>query len=193
MRKSGYQFDDLKFTIDIFELFPPPRRNTGTNQRTLFEDVRIPLSLRNSHIHFSLVSDPIRPDRSTTNAISQEMANAANSNPVSIPYVHVDYFKRPWIQSIIEHENASNSFKIKMKQYKSLHPLSIQQYVLYRLRFIMATALCKAFDNFGGIVGQINNISIIMQIAVTDNPNIAMLYGDELHTRLSRYARERSP
>ena len=127
-----------------------------------------------------------------TKAISQELANASNSNPVCAPYIRVDYSKLHWIPSIIEHEGALHSSKSKMRQYKSLRPLLVQQYVLYRLRFITSASLCKAFGNFGGNISQFIALSIIMQVAIADNPNVAMLYDGELRARLARYARERT-
>ena len=57
----------------------------------------------------------------------------------------------------------------------------------------MAAALCRACDRFFGAESQFNNISTALHIAIVENPNIAMLYGEELHHRLHKYARERRP
>ena len=57
----------------------------------------------------------------------------------------------------------------------------------------MAAALSQALEMFGCCIAQFNNMSIILQIAIIDNPNIAMLYDAELQNRLSKYARERTP
>ena len=193
MRQSGYHFGDLKLIIEIFDLFPPPRRNIGNNAKPLFEEVNIPLVLKQFTIDCSGLSDPIRPDQTMVNVISQELALASNSTPVFTPYIFIDYSKKPWLPSIVEHENALLTFRNKMKSYKSIQPLSTQQYTLYRLRFVMSAALCNAFDLFGGTIAQINNIAIIMQISIVENPNIALLYDAELQNRLSKYARERTP
>ena len=80
-----------------------------------------------------------------------------------------------------------------MKHFKSMQPLSIHQYLLYRWRFLMDAALCNAFDRFGGTVAQINNLSITVQIAIVENPNIAMMYDEELRNRLAKYARRGAP
>ena len=120
-------------------------------------------------------------------------ANASCRNPVFVPYIHIDYSKKPCAPSIVENGNALNSFKNKMKQFKSPKPLSIQRYVLYRWRFLMAASLCNAFGRFGGTVAQLNNLSITIQIAIVGNPNIAMMCGEELRNRLAKYAMGRTP
>ena len=80
-----------------------------------------------------------------------------------------------------------------MRPFMSLQPLSIQQYVLYRLRFAADAALCSAFDVSGGTIDRINNIAIITQISILEIPKIDMLYDVELQNRLSKYARARTP
>ena len=100
------------------------------------------------------------------------------------------YSKRHCDPSIDEHETALTTFRNKMKQFRALQPLSVQRYVLYRWRFTMAAALCRDFDRFGGTIAQMNNLSIIMQISIPENPNISMLYDEELRNRLAKYARQ---
>ena len=80
-----------------------------------------------------------------------------------------------------------------MEQSKSTHPLSMQQYLLYRLRFAMDASLCEAFGRFGGALAQLTNISIILQLYISENPDTAILHDGELQNRLSKYARERTP
>ena len=130
MRKSGYFPGDSKFTIDIFDLLPPSRRQLGADQKIAFGEINIPDSLKKSPMPLAASSDPLRPDQCTANAIPQELATAANSNPAFAPYIEIDYSKKHWAPSIVEHESALNTFGNKMKQFKSAQPLSIQHYVL---------------------------------------------------------------
>ena len=114
-------------------------------------------------------------------------------NPVFAPYIHIDYSKRHCAHGVVKRENAMATFRNKSDEFKSAESLSIHQYVLYRRRFAMDSTFRSAFDRYGGDVAQLNNLSIVMQIAIVGYPNIAMLYGDELRNRLSKYARERTP
>ena len=114
------------------------------------------------------------------NSTSLELATAANRNPAPAHYIEIDYAERHWAPSIVGRVAALNSANAK-KWNNSNHcaPISIPQYVLYRWRFVMADALRHAFDIFGGAVAQINNLLIIMQIAIIENPNIVMLYDED--------------
>ena len=64
----------------------------------------------------------------------------------------------------------------------------MQQYTLYRRIFFMEGALRGAFGRFGHTLGKFNNLSIILQISITENLNIAMPYGEELESRSAKYA-----
>ena len=150
-------------------------------------------SAENPPIDCSAILYTIMPDQLLVNTIPHELANVACSNPVCFPYIHIDYSKRTWGPAIVEREIAMTSFRNKMKNSKSPQPLSIQKYVLYRWRFAMDAALFGAFGRFGGAVAQNSNLSIITQNAIVGNPNISMLYGEELHNRLAKYARGRNP
>ena len=113
------------------------------------------------------------------NPISQELATAANSNPVSKQYIDIDYSKRPWPQSIVGNETALGTFRDKMKQPESIQNLSIRQYILYRLSLSWWNLYVMLFDRFGRAEVQFSNISISLQISVVENPNIATLYDEE--------------
>ena len=150
MRQLGCHFGDLELIIEIPHLFPPPRRNIGNNAKPIFEEVNIPLVLKQFKIDCSGLNDTIRPDQTMVIAISQELAMASNSTPVFTPYIPIDYPKKPRLPSIVGHENALSTSRDKLKSLKSIQSLSIHQYALYRLRFAMSASLCNAFDISGG-------------------------------------------
>ena len=126
-------------------------------------------------------------------SIIRELATAASSNTARKSYNVSDYSKRPLAPSIGERESAGATFRNMAKQSKSIRPLSIHQYIWYRLRFVMAAALCDPLGRFVGVASRFSNISIALQISFVENPNISMLYGEELQNRLSKYAGEWSP
>ena len=177
-------------------MLPPPTHRSGcweTTAKSRSGEIYIPISLKNFLINCCELADPIRPDQTIVSVISQELETPANSSPVFAPYIKIDYAKRPWFPAIVYRETSLNTFRAKMKSPKSIQPLSIHRYVLYRLRFVMAAWICSAFDGFGGAIDQISNLSIALRIAIIENRNIDILYDEERRNRLSKYERERTP
>ena len=52
--------------------------------------------------------------------------------------------------------------------------LSLGQFVLYRMRFICPMALAGAWAEFGGLTAQINNLSHVIEMSITDRPWISI-------------------
>ena len=80
-----------------------------------------------------------------------------------------------------------------MRKFSSPQKLGIQQFLIYKIRFILAGVCCRAFEKFGGICSQINNSGALLNIATADNPLVAMRYDSALGRRLAEYARGRTP
>ena len=80
-----------------------------------------------------------------------------------------------------------------MKNFHSVQPLSMQQFLLYKWRFVIAADICSAWKDFGGIAARINFIALLTNMSIVDNPFVAMKYDEALNNRLANYARERTP
>ena len=78
-----------------------------------------------------------------------------------------------------------------MKGLRSGQPLNMQSFVYYRLRCILAGDLAKSFVKFGGLVAQFNLLGIVLRLAITESPFVAMEYDRQIHQRVSTLARER--
>ena len=79
----------------------------------------------------------------------------------------------------------------KMKGLRSGQPLNMQSFIYYRLRCIFAGDLAKAFAKFGGIAAQFNLLGIVLRLAITVSPFVAMEYDRLIRPRVSALARER--
>ena len=101
--------------------------------------------------------------------------------------------RKPWGPPIIEHQKAIDAWKAAVRNYSNPQPASIQQYLLYRFRFISAADIAHDFDSFSGAIAQFNNISILLNHAVIDSPAFAIAYDQHLHNKLATLARERTP
>ena len=63
----------------------------------------------------------------------------------------------------------------------------------YQLRFIFAADVCGAWSLFGGVVAQLNHLSIVLHIATTDAIGIAATYDQLPKAHLEERARARAP
>ena len=79
-----------------------------------------------------------------------------------------------------------------MKSFSSDQSLSFQSWILYRLRFIISAEVCSAWDLYGGIIAQINNLGVTLNISISENVGTALKYFDFPHTQLESYARSRA-
>ena len=192
LRNRKYEYRDMKMLLGLLEVIPPTL-NQRANRPVAFEEVVLHKRLKDYNIPFPNIATVLRPDQKMCNAISEIIASAANVQPPFEPYVVVDVKKPPWRVGKDEHDKAIDAFERKMKKYNTTQPMSMQQFLLYKWRFIIAADMCKAWDRFGGIASQINNIAIITNMSIVDNPFVAIKYDEALSARLAAYARERTP
>ena len=78
-----------------------------------------------------------------------------------------------------------------MRGLKSGQMFNMQTFVFHRIRCIFAGDLAKAFEKFGGSSGQWNLLGIVLRLAITESPYVAMEYDRVIHQRLSALARDR--
>ena len=62
-----------------------------------------------------------------------------------------------------------------------------------QIAFRLAVEACQAFNLFGGFCAQINQIIVVLNIAIVANPCIAIWYDEAIGSRLASFARERTP
>ena len=132
------------------------------------------------------------PDQRMVSEISELLAKGQACSPPFVPFIFAPLGKEPWIPLLLEHKKARDGWVSRMKSMSSDLPLSFQAWILYRLRFIISDEVCAAWSPFGGLMAQINNLGITLNIAVSDNAGAALKYYDFLHTQLESHARSRS-
>ena len=70
--------------------------------------------------------------------------------------------------------------------------LSIQSFLLYRLRFVLSDDLCSAWHGFGGLGSQLSHLCIVINMDVIETVGIALTYHNLLFPKLTEKARQRS-
>ena len=191
LRGEDLNHRDLLFLLKIFEVFPPTLKNRNIKHPE-FEEVCIPLKLGRSVIPLAKLSGLLVPDQRMVNEISEMLARGQACSPSYVPYVFAPLNKEPWIPTLFEHSKANEAWTSRMKSLTSDQSLSFQAWTLYRLRFIFSAEVCAAWTLYGGIIAQINNVGITLNLAIAENVGIALKYYEFLQTQLESYARSRA-
>ena len=123
----------------------------------------------------------IRPTRNTANAILEQLSIDSPNDLASRPYIYLDLARKRWAHPIIEHQSANEAWGVDVRNYPNPKPASIQQYLLFRLRFISEADIAHAFDSFGWAGAQFNNIGISLIRPIIDAPASPIESGQYLH------------
>ena len=127
------------------------------------------------------------------NLFTKEFALAGKKGPPFIPFVVPDIRKKPWRVPLASHERAnkawvdSTSTKIK----DSPQQVSLHAWLLYTLRYIFTGDLSDSWYAFGGLSAQLNHLSVVLHLAVSENATLAIHYDRELRLHLQRLSRSR--
>ena len=70
-------------------------------------------------------------------------------------------------------------------------PQSFHSWVLAFLRYALAVHLCDGWAKFGGFSAQLNFLSVILHVAVVENPGTALIYARLAAARVEKLARDR--
>ena len=177
--------------LELFDSPPPINRNRG--RWKFVGEISTPQQLAAYKIDLSSISGILRPGQNMVNAVSEQISIAQSNALAYRPYIFLDLARKPWAPPIIEHRRDIDSWKAAAKSYFPPQTASIQQYAMYRLRFIFAADIAHAFDSFGGVFDQINNLGLLLNLSIIDSPALAIGYDQYLHNKLNCYARERTP
>ena len=191
LRDENLSHRDLLFLLKIFEVFPPTSKNRNVKHPE-FEEVCIPLRLNKMNLPLVSLSGLLIPDQRMVNEISELLARGQATSPPYTPYAFMPLNKEPWAPALFERKKSIEGWNSRMTTLKSDQSLSFQAWILYRLRFCFSAAACGAWDLYGGLIGQINNIGVILNLAVVENVGVALKYFDFLHTQLESSARSRA-
>ena len=99
------------------------------------------------------------------------------SHPVA-PHAVPGLSKKPWAIQEPAHTSALDTWQKLQKSHKrpGLQALSINQWFLYNVRYILAGDLDVAWAPFGGLSAQFNHVGIVLDLAVTEHAGVALSY-----------------
>ena len=121
----------------------------------------------------------LEPTQEMANFTSLKLARGRSKVPAYTPFIAPDVSAAPWAISSKEHDAAVSrwrtSSRVVMRE-DAASSIPTQAWLLYRLRFVIAADLAGAWSAFGGMAAQLNHLSIIMNISITDSAAIALSY-----------------
>ena len=111
----------------------------------------------------------------------------------SPPFVVPGLRKKPRRALLASHDrsNKSRMGSTSTKIKDSPHQVSLQAWLLYTLRYIPTWGLSDSWYSFGCLASQLNHVSIVARLAVTENSTLSIRYGRELRKHLQRLSRRR--
>ena len=195
LRELGRRsFPEMQLAMLMLGHFTPQLAKQRTSSKDpLFEEVVLPGRLRNYTADLSSLGALLKPNQPMANYISRELARGKLQVPQYTPYIVPGLSESPWPLPIADHSAIITRWRgIRQagKMPKNLH-LPFSDWALYRLRFIFTADICGAWSSFGGVAAQLNALSAVLNIAVTDNIQAALTYGHLLSSHLGELARSR--
>ena len=114
--------------------------------------------------------------------------------PAHTPYLVPKLRSPPWMPDKTDRTTSLEGWEENSKQAKRKvlpQDLSIQAWLMYRLRFLFAAECCKAFDTFGGLCAQFNLLGVAPNLTVAEGFSLGLAYFRILSIRLEEMARQR--
>ena len=152
---------DLRLILRIFAWFEPHGRLRGGAQ--VADEIAIDRRMRDWSVSLTGIAGSLQPEQDMTNYFSSELEKGRISRPPYVPYVTVDSLASyPWMPPDEPHNKALERWKTNQSTFHRMtgdQDLSLGQYVLYRMRFVLSGDLAGDWSDFGGLTAQINNIA----------------------------------
>ena len=138
----------------------------------------------------------IEPDQEMVNFFSAQLEVGRTARPPMSPYITTDTLGcYPWMPSGDPHMKALEKWRTGARSYRRFtgdQNLSMSQYFLYRLRFVLAGDLTDVWSDCGGLIAQLNLIALVTDMSITDHPGIAITYDHRIHRHIQKLAQKRA-
>ena len=193
---NGRNFlSDIRLKLKISAWFEPHGRIRGATN-TNSEEIDIDHRAKSRTADFPRLTNGLVPDQDVVNFFSVELEKDRIARPPYAPYVIADSLSAvPWIPTEETHARSLGKWKVNHRTFHrntGNQDLSLGQFVLYRLRFLLAGDLADAWADYGGIVAQINHLAVVLELSITDHPGIAATYDHRVRRLVQRIAKTRS-
>ena len=145
-------------------------------------------------VDFRGISAFLKPSQDMANFISQELARVKNKIPTYTPFIAPALEKAPWPVASQAHSLALTKWQSNARQAsRPTQPqlVPFQAWILYQLRFLATAEICGAWLLYGGLVAQLNHLSITLHLATVESMAVALSYDRLAQAHLAEKARAR--
>ena len=100
-----------------------------------------------------------------------------------------------WLPSGEPHANALEKWRTGGGSFSGFTgdvDVSMSQYVMYRIRLVLAGDLADCWADFGGLVAQLNLIALVTDMPTTDHPWVAIAYYRRIPRRVPKLSQKRA-
>ena len=152
---------DLRLVLRIFAWFDPHGKLREGAYAA--DEIAIDRRMRDWSVSLSGIAGPLQPEQDMTNFFSSELEKGRIARPPYTPYVTTDSLASyPWMPPDDPHHKALDRWKSNQTNFNRFtggQDLSVAQFVLYRMRFILCGDLTDAWSDYGGLTAQLNNLA----------------------------------
>ena len=135
----------------------------------------------------------LKPDQDMANLFTKE-SDIAGKRAIRLPpSVVPELRKKPRCVPLVSHERANLAWRdiTSTKIKDPPRQVSLQAWLLYTVRYIFTGDLDDSWYAFGGLSAQLNHLSVLRHLAVTEYATLAIRYDRDLRLHLQRLARSR--
>ena len=185
---------DLRLTLNIFAWFEPHGRMRDAVNAN-FEGIEIDRRMKSRAVDFSHLANGLVPVQDMVDfALLRSKRGIAR--PPFAPYAIADSLSAaPWIPADETHAMALVKWQGNHRAFRRKtgnQDMSLGQFILCRMRFIPAWDLADAWADYGGLVPQINQLAVVLDLSITDRPCIAVTYDYRMRRAIQKIAKSRS-
>ena len=130
------------------------------------------------------------------NFSSAALGRGRASRPPYIHYAVADSLAgHPWLPADEIYGRARGTRQASQRTYNrhtGKQDLPIGQFILRRLRYILAGDLTEAWSEFGGLSAQLSHLSVVIGLSISDHQGIAVTYDFRMHKAAQKMVKNRS-
>ena len=191
---SRNRLADLRLILRIFAWFEPHGRLRDPHHGV--DEIDTNRWMRDWAVSLPGITGILQPEQEMANRFPTELERGRTSRPPYTPYVTVDTLNSfPWMPPGEPHRKALDRWKaIQVTFHRNTggQYLSLGQYALYRVKYILAGDLASAWSEYGGLTAQINNMANVLEISIEDNAGVSITYDYRILQHIRKLAHRRA-
>ena len=111
--------------------------------------------------------------------------------PPFTPYPTADFLASPWLPNEQDQIRSQENWTARQPGVGFKQPQSFHSWILAYLKFALSVHLNEGWSKFGGFSEQLNFTSVILHLALVENPGTALIYARLTAARIEKLARDR--